>query len=213
MSYDDFLPDPGNPFATVNQYTVDYSEQNKGVTPVFFTEAELNPAKSLECGTPRYDEVERVRLFIAGDNLSQPVKPVDDEVKARFGEQYAKWKANKTARQIDGTPLSAWPALTPLQVREFEAMNIFSVEGLVACADTNIAKLPEGRVWRQRAIAHLALAKDSAAVEKYAVENERLRDSIEEMGKRMTEMEARMEASRAGIVNAEAGKQGGKRAA
>jgi len=194
MSFYDGLGSSGDPFASVNEYGgVDFSAMNKGVTPVFFTVPVPDPAATEAAGAPRFREEEQVRILVAGDMLNQMVSPVTEELKQRFSEQYERWRANKKDRHIDGTPLTAWPLLTPVQVKEFEALNIFSVEQLAAVADSNINRLNDGRVWRTKAEAFLAVSKDSAVATKYAAENERLRGDMDAMKGLMEEMQAQIE--------------------
>lgn len=170
------------------------AEMNKGITPMFFIEPVENAAKTAEEGRPMFDEMECVRLFIAGDPLSQAVNPVDASIKARFPAEYKRWKEDHEDRHISGTPLRAWALLTPSQIKEFEAIGIFNVEGVASIADVNLSRSASLREWREKAIAYLAGAKDGAAITRYAEENLRLRDEIadlkDEMAKFADELKA-----------------------
>jgi hypothetical protein len=74
-------------FASVNENGgVDYTPHNKGVTPVFFIESVIDPSASEKAGRAIYQDMERVRIHVAGDSLSVAVHPVDDAIKARFEE-------------------------------------------------------------------------------------------------------------------------------
>lgn len=179
------------PFATVNGgFGVDFAEMNKGVQPLFFVEPVQDFAASEREGVPKFREEERVRIIISGDLFNQPVHPVDDTIKQRFPIQYQEWKAKRKERHIDGTPLKNWPLLSSTQVAEFEAANIFSVEMLSELADSNVNRISEGRIWREKAKAWLGQAKDGATATRLAAENERLRELIENLEKRVAEVEA-----------------------
>ena len=186
----DTLGGVGDPFATVSGgFGIDYAQMNKGVQPIFFVEPVEDQAASERDGVPRYREEERVRLIVAGDMFNQPVHPVDSSIKERFPEQYSRWKTSRVEKHVDGTPLKHWPLLSPVQIAEFEAAGVFSVESLRDMADANINRVHEGRVWREKAKAWLEQAKDSAVATKLAAENERLREQLERLEKRIDEMD------------------------
>jgi len=188
---DDYLGGVGDPFATVSGGFggINYSEMNKGVQPIFFVEPVADAKASEEAGVPKFREEERVRLIVAGDMFNVAVHPVDSSIKERFPVQYEAWKAKKTEKHIDGTPLKQWPLLSPVQIAEFEAAGIFSVEGLQNIADANINRIADGRIWREKAKAWLAQAKDGALATKLAAENERLREQLEALAKRVDEID------------------------
>lgn len=170
------------------------AEQNKGITPVFYMEPVENPAKSAEAGRPIFDQEERVRIFIAGDMLNQSVQPVTQSIRDRFPEQYRAWKEKKTERTISGTPLRSWAALSPSNVAEFEALNIFDVEGLASLSESAFARMQGLREWSTKARAYLECAANGADAAKYAEENLRLQIELEDQKKLVTEMAARLDA-------------------
>jgi len=188
---DDYLGGVGDPFATVQGGFggINYAQMNKGVQPIFFVEPVEDQAASERDGVPRYREEERVRLIVAGDMFNQPVHPVDSNIKERFPLAYEAWKAKRQEKHIDGTPLKQWPLLSPVQIAEFEASGIFSVESLRDIADTNVNRIADGRIWREKAKAWLEQAKDGAAATRLAAENERLREQLERLEKRIDEMD------------------------
>lgn len=179
-----------SPFADVTQSGVDYSMVNKGVTPIFFIEPIPDEKATEEAGAVRMREQEMIRIHVAGDMLNVSVSPVLPEHKERFAAQYEAWKTKKTGRHIDGTPLKNWPMIPAIRIAEFEAMGIFSVENLSDVSDVNIVKLADGRVWREKARAWLASAKDNGSASKYAAENERLRSDMDEMRQQIAELSA-----------------------
>lgn len=160
---------------------------NYGITPVFFLDPVINPKKSAEAGRPIADNVEKVRLFIAGDPYMQPVHPVDQSQIDRFPEAYRAFKEKKEMH-IEGTPIRQWGLVTPKEIAEFEALKIFSVEGLAQIPESSLQKVMGLREWREKARAYLAVSKDSAAAVKYAEENVRLNDEIAELKRQMAEL-------------------------
>ncbi|RUV16959.1 MULTISPECIES: hypothetical protein [unclassified Mesorhizobium] len=194
---DQFLPEnafaPDTPFANIGG-EVDYELMNKGITPIFFIQPVHDQAASDKEGAPRYKDMEHVRLMVAGDPFNVPVLPVDEAIKQRFAVQYERWKAQRANNHVDGTPLRDWPLLTPAQIAEFNALNIFSVQQLSEVADTYVNKIHDGRVWRKKAKDFLRLAKDSGVVNQQAAEIARLQEKVEELTKTILDLSARLPA-------------------
>lgn len=173
--------DDDSPFAIVGRFGVDYAPHNRGITPVFRLVPVQDHVATEREGYPVHITKEEVTLFIAGDPLSAATHPVDEKIKARFSEQYEKWKRDKSGAHIVGMPLSKWPMATPGMIKELEFLNVLSVEDLASISDGNVTNITEGRSLREKAIAWLASAKDGAAAMRFAAENQRLRDEMAEL--------------------------------
>ena len=171
------------------------AEMNKGVTPVFFMEPVQNPAKTAEAGRPIFDQEERVRLFVAGDQFNQVVHPVSQELRERFPEQYRAWKEKKTEMTITGTPLRQWPLLSAHHVAEFEALKIFTVEALSSLPESALSRMQDMREWRAKAEAWLGSAKDGAFAVKLAEENEKLKDNVAALQQQIKDLADRVSAA------------------
>lgn len=187
------MPDYGfGTFASIGEYGfgagVDWAEMNKGITPIFMKIPEQNLAKTEAEGRVVYDDIEVVHLHIAGDSNSVHSAPVDETIKQRFATQYAHWKQTEEARMVTGTPLKMWPMATPGFVKEMEAIDVYSVDDLANIADVHIGKFPDGRVWRDRAVAWLKAADGAAAETKFAAENERLRARLDTLEKNFSSL-------------------------
>ena len=196
MSYiDDVLPHPGEAFYTIDEGGHEkWASMNKGITPVFFMEPIENPTKSAKEGRPIFDELECVRIFIAGDPHNQHCAPVDDHYRERFADAYQKWKVNRNnPQEISGTPLRQWPLLTPLRVKEFEALGIFNVEGLAAIGESNLQRAYGLREWKDKATAWLAHAKNSAFAVEMADENKRLKEDLARLQETVASLAERVE--------------------
>ena len=176
--------DFGSAFAEINAFGgVDYAPHNKGVKPIFFTEAVHDLAASEREGRAVYVDKERVRIHIVGEDTAA-THPVDEAIKARFREHYDAWKRKESGAHITGMPLAKWPMATPAMIRELEMLHIYSVEDLAAVSDTNVHNLTNGRANREQAIAWLRSASDGPATAmKYAAEAQRLRDEVAELKK------------------------------
>lgn len=186
--YDDIGMPGGANFTVGLDGSSHYADMNKGITPVFYFEPIKNPSKTAEEGRPIFDQVECVKLFVAGDQLNQITSPVDERIRERFPVQYAAWRDKKEAMHISGTPIRQWPLLQPNQIAEFEALKIFSVEALAQVPDVSLMKSQGLREWRDKAKVWLETNKDANVAVKYAEENARLRDDMEVLKKQLVEL-------------------------
>lgn len=212
---DDFAFDGsiGGAFAIIDSQTK-FADMNKGIQPIFFTEAVTDEAATERAGTLKTIELERVRLFMAGDMNSSPVHPVDSAIKERFAEAYAKWQKTRSNDHIDGTPLAEWPLASRGFVMELNARHIRSVEDLAIVPDTGIAAITDGRIWREKAKAWLTTNKDAGAAARYAAEAQRLRDDNADLKRQLAELAGRVQAVEAAAGdNGAPNSRGGRRAA
>ena len=194
---DDFGGTP-SPFADINGQGANYADQNKGITPIFFLEPVKDEAASEREGIARFVEQERVRIVVAGDQFNIAVHPVDAGIRERFHDQYERWKRTRESLHVDGTPIEQWAILSRAQIMELKAMGIHSIENAAALSDTNLARIPDGRAMRSKALAYLESAKDGAAAMRYAAEADRLRDDVSELRKTVEELSARLSEEKRG---------------
>ncbi|ABC89907.1 hypothetical conserved protein [Rhizobium etli CFN 42] len=147
-------------------------------------------------GRPIFADKEFVRIFIAGDKHTEVYREVTDNDRLRFADAYKRFKEGAAAReQLTGTPLAQWPYLKPSQIKELEAVNIYTVEQLAALSDTAKQKIGMGaNELTAAARAYLATAENSSAASAFAAENERLKDEVSRLQAQMKEMAARFEA-------------------
>lgn len=156
----------------------------------FFIEPVQNQAKTLEAGRPIYDQVEMVAINVPGSK-DEVVKKVNDDVKAKFGPQYARWKQTQE-QPVDGTPLSMVPWLNAAQVREMQAINIKTLEQLASLSDTAVQKIGMGgQELRRKAQEYMKSAAGNADTQKLTerlafleAENKRLKDAVTQVNAR-----------------------------
>jgi hypothetical protein len=160
----------------------------------FFTEAVHNKRKSVEEGRPIYDDVEKVRIRIAGDPKSVLVAPAHSASSMRDPQTnerltyaqlhrgpYEAFKRNE-AYVGSGTPLSELTFLTESKRKELAALNIHTAESLAGLDGANLNRLGMGaRELKTQAEAWLSKATGSAGITKLAAENETLKARIEAM--------------------------------
>ena len=169
-----------------------------GLLVAFYHAPIKNEAKSAAEGRFIFEDREFVRIIVPGDKNSEIDRLVEPEDKTRFPDEYARFKSG--AREtIVGTPLEQWPQMTRSLVKEWEYLNVYTIEQLAGISDQAKQAFGMGaNQWVQKAQAHLALAKDSAATERYAVENEELKRQIEELRGQIASISASVETQKRG---------------
>jgi hypothetical protein len=185
--------------------TFDYQPPRKDaptVFPRFHLEPRHNAHRSEKEGRAVYDDVEYVEITVAGDTRTVVDERVKPEHKERWPQAY---KAFKEGRELaeDGTPLEAWPLLTPGQVMEFKALNIRTVDALAALDDGNLNKLGTGgRNIREKAKAFLETAAGFAPASKALAEVEDLKAQMAVMSETIKALVADNDRLKSKIVEA-----------
>jgi len=160
----------------------------------FFTEAVHNVRKSAEEGRPVYDDVEMVRIRVAGDKLTTYVARANDPSSVREAETgraipykelhvgpYEAFQRGQTYVG-SGTPLSEVPFLTKAKVRELQLANVHTAEAFASLDGTNLTKLGMGaRELRDQVRAWVEKINKNSDVAKLAGENEALKAQMEQM--------------------------------
>jgi hypothetical protein len=160
----------------------------------FFTDAVHNVRKSAEEGRPIYDDVEKVRIRLAGDPKSVLVAPAHSASSMRDPQTnerltyaqlhrgpYEAFKRNE-AYIGTGTPLSELTFLTASKRKELAGMNIHTAEALAGLDGANLSRLGMGgRELKTQAEAWIAKATGSAGISKLAAENEALKARLDAM--------------------------------
>lgn len=160
----------------------------------FFVEAVENKRKTAENGRPIFDEIEMIRMKIAGDPKTVHVAPAHDPSSARDPHTnsrltYAQlhqgpYDAFKAGRVYvgEGTPLSELPWLTEAKRKELAALNIHTAEALAGLDGANLTRLGMGaRELKTQAEAWLAKASGSADITRLSAENAALQARLEQL--------------------------------
>ncbi|MGO7157027.1 hypothetical protein [Rhizobium leguminosarum] len=172
------------------------ADSNTGIYASFSLEPVEQTFLTEKEGRPIFADKEFIRIFIAGDKHTEVYREVTENDKQRFSDAYKRFKEGAAAReQLVGTPLAQWPYLKPSQIKELEAINIYTVEQLAALSDTAKQKIGMGaNELVAAAQGYLATAQDSRAASAFAAENERLKDEVGRLQEQMKEMASRFEA-------------------
>ena len=174
--------------------------EGHGLHVEFFVESVKQDFKSEEAGRPIYADTEFVRIHIPGDKNLITERAATKQDKDRFALEYARFKNGmKEEEQAVGTPLKHWPAMSRAMAKEFAAVNVHTVEQLAGLSDTAKQAFGMGALeWSRKAQAMLDAAAGSAGAEKYAAENEALKQRIADMERQFAELSARVDPEKRG---------------
>lgn len=158
----------------------------------FYTRPVMHGFKSNEAGRPIYEDKEYIQILVPGDSKTTVDCPVTAEFRARFPNQYAKFKANES-QSVTGTPLEMWPQVTRAMVAELKAQNITTVEQLAEMADTTAQNIMGNHDLRRRAKNFIEASKGEAVNNKLTEELNKRDDEINLLKTQMAQLVAAMQ--------------------
>jgi hypothetical protein len=183
-------------------------ERNFGHLVVdFFIDKKHNKRKSAEAGTKIFDDVEKVRIRIAGDTKSVFVAPAHDQSsvfgpdneRLTYAELHAgPYEAFKRGQDavIEGTPIGNLPMLTSAKEATLKAANIHTVEALADMDGSALTKLGmKSRDLKNQAVEYLEKQVSKAGSAELEQENEALKA-------RLAALEAQMDGNEAQLADA-----------
>ena len=177
---------------------------DKGTFIRFFYGAVQNATRSLQKGSPQFDEHEFIQFNFAGNTQTVHEKQVDEAVKDRFSRQYEMWKKNST-EIANGTDLNALPFLNSAVIEQMKRLNILTVEALSTLSDAGCQTLGMGATqFKNQATEWLASKKDDSAYPKVVSENEDLKKEIAMLKTQIVELNSLLETARSGADIGEA---------
>lgn len=163
----------------------------EGVFAEFFIEPEYRAFRSEQEGRQIFEDVEKIRIVIAGDKNSEFVGLATDEHRFdRFPVIYERFKAGMRGReQMVGTLLATWPLITPAWVKMLEGHEVHTVEQLGALSDTAIQRIGMGaRELVKKAKDFLAVSQDQAKFSQVVSDQAKLREENETLRRQLAEL-------------------------
>lgn len=160
--------------------------QDSGLYVEFRMEDVYQEYASEQAGKPIYESVPFIRMYTPGDKTKVVDRKVEMKPRGdipsdpqRFPQQWAAFQAGAKAIQ-SGTPLAEWPKMSTTQVRELNAINVYTVEALAAISDAALDGLGHGgRSMRDAAAAWLDAARDGASLSAALAANAHLQEQID----------------------------------
>ena len=170
-------------------------------TMISFYDREVqNEFKTNEEGRPIFEMKCYIRKVPPGDKLVEIDRKATPADFLRYPKEYEMYLKHQTT-PVQGTPLEAWAQITRAQVREYQALNIFTVEQLAELPDSYGHKIMGFQNWKQKAQAFLMAAKGQGEFDRLQTELKKRDEEIERMkanenatAKMMETMQARLEA-------------------
>lgn len=147
-----------------------------------------NNFRSKEEGRDCYDNMLHIEI-ITSDPTLRIIRPVRDEDKANFAQEWAQWERTHESK-IHGTSIDPWDGCDEAQKLELKFAKIFTLEQLAALPDSWGGKFMGFQDIRNKAIAYLRGGMESEAVKSLRAEKEAQSLQIVELMKRMAEMES-----------------------
>lgn len=167
------------------------SNPDRALMVKFYSRAVQNNFKTQQQGRPIFDDVDYITIMTPGNSLNIIDTPVRPEHRARFAQEWARYKETKQEASTSGTPLSAWPILTAAQVEELRGVKFYTVEMIANASDEQLQVI--GMIggmnpisFRARARAYLQAAAGNAAAESNASEIATRDQIIEDMKKQIS---------------------------
>lgn len=186
----------------------------------FFEEPKKNNFASDQHGRPIFDKCLMVEVITPGSRESIPVfelertfaeetgitQPRRSPKYEQYREQIAAFRSGRQSLELQGTPLSAWPALDVAQVASCEHAGIFTVDALAALPDSRFSALgPGARDLVVKAQSFLAAASGAAPSQALAVENEQLKTDNERLIGEVAALSQRLTTAEQSLAAAQSG--------
>jgi hypothetical protein len=173
-------------------------QQGVGVdraVPRFYIDYVENKSESRKAGKKVYDEIEMVEIRKPGERNTIPVVPVTDAHRARWPEQYERFRRGEDQHVVEGTPIEKWGALNPAQTKLFKENDILSVDQLAALPDGALKVVGMGAVRLRREAKEFVEIRDGhantvALTEQNAYLTEQVAELTEKVDRLMAENEA-----------------------
>lgn len=155
-------------------------ESRDRVIPMFHMQAVQNRYRTKVEGRPIYEDKEYVQILIPGNKCDIIDRPVQDKDIERWPEQYRRFKERKE-QAVEGTPLEAWPEMTPARIAALKDAHVQTVDQLANLPDSAKSTIgPDFHMLKQKAKRFLEGAEASSLQEQIEVLQQQIRVLQEE---------------------------------
>ena len=145
----------------------------------FYIQPLRDDVASAKEGRPIYNDTEMVEIRVRGDRNNIVIKPVTDEHRRRFRQQYDDFKRFGENSQVKGTPLKEWPIMSASMAEELKFFVFQTVEQVAEANDAVCSKMPGLTTMKNRAKIFLEFSKGAAPAERLQGEVEKLTNALE----------------------------------
>lgn len=171
------------------------AEEDSRLHVRFFMDPVEQTARSIKEGRRVFEDTEFIEIMIPGDKLNVIKRQVFDIDRARFAQQYARFKQG-LADQTVGTPLSELVFISAAKVKEYDYFGIKTVEQLAGAADGGDAgqRMMGFHADKQKANAFLAAAKGNAPINELRDKLDNSEAMVQNLSRQLADLSARMDA-------------------
>lgn len=148
----------------------------------FYIQPVLNKNKTKAEGRDIYEDRVYILILCPGQTKTEVRRPMQELDKREYPQAWMDFQAGNKEPQVTGTPIE-YLGLSPSRAKELRAVNIYTVEQMASCADTNA-----------RAVGmdfHALKNKAAAYVTKNSPEVEELRRKVADLTQKLTELSAK----------------------
>jgi hypothetical protein len=168
-------------------------QERDSCIPIFRYEAILDDAASTASGKKVYKDVPYVEIIAPGNNLERVIRPVQDNDKARWPEQWKRFSTGRPA-EIDGTPLEEWAQVTLGQVKTLKSSDVYTVEQFAEVPDIYLQGMGMGMTdLRNKARVYVQNQRGEISVQKVSAENRKLKKQVTDLENALGRMQTRLE--------------------
>lgn len=169
--------------------------QEKGVHVKFEMFPILHSINSKAAGREIYIDKPYVRIRVAGMDKDEAFLPVNDQIKARFPDEWALFQQGIEAPRV-GTPLHAWGRITPAMARNLETFDIHTVEDIATLSEIGLQKVGMGSRQLQedarKFLSQSQVAADLGKMDALEAENASLKTQMAELAATVAAMKEQM---------------------
>lgn len=139
-------------------------------------------------GRPIHRQLEYIIIQTPGDRNNIPDKPVTDEHRKRYAQEYAAFKLGREKEMV-GTPLASLPGFDVTRVDELAYFGVRTVEDLAGVSDGNAQGMGNGILKeRQRATEFLEAASGRAPMTELQRERDELAEKLESLQSQVSQL-------------------------
>lgn len=180
-----------------NPQFVGATNPDAALNVTFYQKPIQSPHKTQLEGRPIFEDVTYIRIITPGSQLNIIERPIYESDKMRFPFQWAQYEQAHGDAKVSGTPVSAWPFLTPSQAEELKALKFLTVEMIANASDQQITSMGmaggmDPYQLRARAQAYLNAAHNTAEPQKLAADLEQMKREREQERAELAELRAQM---------------------
>lgn len=190
---DTFAPISGLEMAPGGQYGLAKYGDDKNLLVMFYNKAVEVPSESIVRGRRFTKDQIYIKIQHPGEVLNIIDRPVQENDKYRFREQWSKFVSNRT-QVPDGTPIDLLFPNHPSIAENLRAYGVYTIEQCAALSANAIETIGRGaQEFVNRAQRYIDSADKGAQFHKLQAENDQLKNQVATLESLVKQMKAQMD--------------------